>query len=339
MVKRTQKEVRGIFLSSRGCSPSWSLRLYTAATSRLRYAFLAVAIPRRLLERLEMLHRGFIRCVLGLPRSSQVATTLAEAGVWPLSLLLKQRGFLHIDQLAHAPDRCPLLALLESRPGYRMGELRQIYQAAVGPMPPAVPLHRPAEKALAINTGLGGLSKRQSPICPLKKASASKIEEEWAGKLIEYMDGSVIPDTGSAIASYVMPALGRTVSCHLRFAACSTAVDTAGLHLAIDLPAATPFNVPHDYYVRLNRCVAGISKAGTDRLRTAGACHQTACLSVEFRQCFSALSPISCENPVKPAGSCPGEKSTSLRHACVPHRGRIRLFEAHIEEVVTTQPP
>ncbi|KAL3189960.1 hypothetical protein MRX96_020296 [Rhipicephalus microplus] len=124
----------------------------STATSRLRYAFLAVAIPRRLLERLEMLHRGFIRCVLGLPRSSQVATTLAEAGVWPLSLLLKQRGFLHIDQLAHAPDRCPLLALLESRPGYRMGELRQIYQAAVGPMPPAVPLHRPAEKALAINT-------------------------------------------------------------------------------------------------------------------------------------------------------------------------------------------
>ncbi|KAL3240204.1 hypothetical protein MRX96_047958 [Rhipicephalus microplus] len=108
MVKRIQKAVKGTFISGRGYLPSWALRLYTAAaTSRLLYAFHVVALPRRLLERLELLHRGFFHCVLGLSRCYQVTTALAEAGVWPLSLLLKQRGLLHIDRLAHAPDGCP----------------------------------------------------------------------------------------------------------------------------------------------------------------------------------------------------------------------------------------
>ncbi|KAL3176634.1 hypothetical protein MRX96_010244 [Rhipicephalus microplus] len=93
MVKGTQKAVKGIFLSGRGSSPSWAFRLYTAAaTSWLLYEFPVVSVTRWLLERLELLHRGFIRFVLGLPRSSQVAATLAEAGIWPLCLLLKQQG-------------------------------------------------------------------------------------------------------------------------------------------------------------------------------------------------------------------------------------------------------
>ncbi|KAL3255511.1 hypothetical protein MRX96_017417 [Rhipicephalus microplus] len=42
----------------------------------------------------------------------------------------------------------------------------------------------PTETPLASNSGLGGLSKRHSPICALKQAYASKIEEELAGRLI-----------------------------------------------------------------------------------------------------------------------------------------------------------
>ncbi|KAL3222314.1 hypothetical protein MRX96_050033 [Rhipicephalus microplus] len=79
IVKRAQKAVKGIFLSGRGCSPSWALLYTAAATSRLLYAFLVVALPRRILERLEPLYRGFICYVLGLPRSSQVTAILAES--------------------------------------------------------------------------------------------------------------------------------------------------------------------------------------------------------------------------------------------------------------------
>ncbi|KAH8018732.1 hypothetical protein HPB51_011364 [Rhipicephalus microplus] len=102
-----------------------------------------------------------------------------------------------------------------------MGELLQIYQTAVGPVPPSVDLPPPTEKPLAINTG-----------------------EELAGRLIAYTDGSVIPDTGSATASCVMPALGWTASCRQPFAACSTAAETAGVHLEAGLLAANPPTCP-----------------------------------------------------------------------------------------------
>ncbi|KAL3183784.1 hypothetical protein MRX96_033857 [Rhipicephalus microplus] len=65
----------------------------------------------------------------------------------------------------------------------RLGELLQIYQAAVGPVPPAVPLLSPTEKPLGYqHWSWEGSPRRHSPICALKQASASKIEEELAGK-------------------------------------------------------------------------------------------------------------------------------------------------------------
>ncbi|KAL3198905.1 hypothetical protein MRX96_001485 [Rhipicephalus microplus] len=123
-----------IFLSIRGRAPFWALRLYTAvATSRLVYAFHVVALPRWLLEHLELLHMGFIHCVVGVPWSFGVAATLADVDVWPLSLLLKQRGLLDIDRLAHAPDGCALLARLKSLPGSRLASCcRCIKQVRVG---------------------------------------------------------------------------------------------------------------------------------------------------------------------------------------------------------------
>ncbi|KAH8001103.1 hypothetical protein HPB51_026343 [Rhipicephalus microplus] len=178
-----------------------------------------------------------------------------------------------------------------------MGEPLQIYQAAVDWClhDPSSPANK--KKTLAINTGLGGLSKRGSPICTLKRASASKIEEELAGRLIVYTDGSVIPDTGSATASCVMAALVWTASCHLLFAACSTAAETAGLHMAVDLLAANSPTCPVGGRVRLKNCVAGLGRAGTGRLRNTGTLHQTACPPCQWRRCFSALGPISCGNP------------------------------------------
>ncbi|KAH7934582.1 hypothetical protein HPB51_029053 [Rhipicephalus microplus] len=107
--------------------------------------------------------------------------------------------------------------------------------------PPAVPLPPLTEKPADINAAKGGFSKRHPPICALKQASASKIEEELPGGLIAYTNGAVIPDTGSATAaSSVMPALGWTAFCRLPFVACSTTAEMTGLHLTVELLAANP---------------------------------------------------------------------------------------------------
>ncbi|KAH7971986.1 hypothetical protein HPB52_004749 [Rhipicephalus sanguineus] len=56
---------------------------------------------RRLLEGL---HKGAVRAILGLPKCSPVAATLAEAGEWPLTLRMLQRALGHIDRLHRAAD-------------------------------------------------------------------------------------------------------------------------------------------------------------------------------------------------------------------------------------------
>ncbi|KAH8020750.1 hypothetical protein HPB51_003407 [Rhipicephalus microplus] len=196
------------------------------------------------------------------------------------------------------------------------------------------------KKTLAINTGLGGLSKRGSPICTLKRASASKIEEELAGRLIVYTDGSVIPDTGSATASCVMPALVWTASCHLLFAACSTAAQTAGLHMAVDLLAANSPTCP--VAVACDSRAASLALAEPEREGFA-----TQVLVTKLHALLDSGVDVSLHWVPSHVGiqrneqaSCrPGERSISLRHPCVPYRGRLRLFEAHIEEAVAKLPP
>ncbi|XP_049511333.1 mucin-5AC-like [Dermacentor silvarum] len=170
------------------------------------------------LTRLEQLRRGFIRSVLGLPRPSQIAATLTEAGAWPLSLLLQQRGLLHIDRLAHAPDGAPLLTLLAGRPSSKMGSLVETYHAVVGQVPPSVRLPPPQERSLVICTSLEGHSKRHSSSCTLLQVATSKLEEELAGR--------------------------RASTCRLSFSASSTTAEMAGLHMAADMLAADPPGVP-----------------------------------------------------------------------------------------------
>ncbi|KAH8026788.1 hypothetical protein HPB51_024507 [Rhipicephalus microplus] len=132
------------------------------------------------------------------------------------------------------------------------------------------------------------------------QAYASKLQEELAGRLIAYTGGSVIPDSGSATAPCVMPALGWTASCCLPFAACSTTSEMANLYLAVDLLAANPPTyVSRGCHMRLKSCVDGLAKAGMVRLRNADARHQTACPPCQWCRRFSALGPISCGNAGK----------------------------------------
>lgn len=86
-VRRVQGAISKLQQHGRGCTTKWALRLnQAAATSALLYALPLVNLSPARRCQLEGLHRGAVRAILGLPKYSPVAATLAEANEWPLSL-------------------------------------------------------------------------------------------------------------------------------------------------------------------------------------------------------------------------------------------------------------
>ncbi|XP_049272479.1 uncharacterized protein LOC119397303 [Rhipicephalus sanguineus] len=236
-VRRVQGAIGKLQQRGRGCSTKWALRLnQAAASSVLLYALPLVNLTpaRRCL--LEGLHRGAVRTILGLPRCSPVAATLAEAREWPLTLCMLQRALGHIDLLHRAADGAALLERLRSLPGSRMGGLLPFYHQMV-PDPPAPvasppPHHRPSE----VHLHLAGATKRRTPAAALQQAASCKLQDQLEGRLQVFTDGSVMPD-GTAAAACVVPARTSSRQCKLPFPASSTAAELAGLHLAADLLA------------------------------------------------------------------------------------------------------
>ncbi|KAH7955476.1 hypothetical protein HPB52_000926 [Rhipicephalus sanguineus] len=89
------------------CPPRWALRLnQAAASSVLLYALPLVNLTPARRSLLEGLHRGAVRTILGLPRCSPVAATLAEAREWPLTLRMLQRALGHIRPPPPCRGRC-----------------------------------------------------------------------------------------------------------------------------------------------------------------------------------------------------------------------------------------
>nr|XP_037285064.1 uncharacterized protein LOC119177995 [Rhipicephalus microplus] len=148
-VWHVQGAVSRLQQQGRGCYTKWVLRLnQAAATSVLLYALPLVNLMPARRRLLEGLHREALRAILGLPRSSPVATTLAEAGEWPVSLRMLQRALGHIDRLHCAADGAALLARLRSLSRSRMGGLIPFYNQMVPDPPisvaPSSPHLRPA---------------------------------------------------------------------------------------------------------------------------------------------------------------------------------------------------
>ncbi|XP_077516753.1 uncharacterized protein LOC144127718 [Amblyomma americanum] len=107
-LRRIGQAVQRLQARDKGCSPSWALRLYhAAATSLVTYALPLVTLPLARLRTLELGHRSVLRQCLGLPRISPIAATHAEAGSWPLSLLLLQTALRHAP-FPPPPTRPPL---------------------------------------------------------------------------------------------------------------------------------------------------------------------------------------------------------------------------------------
>ncbi|XP_065294842.1 uncharacterized protein [Dermacentor albipictus] len=236
---RVRKAISQLLARGQGCITRWALQLFEAAvTSRLLYALPLVSLPPPRLRKLELQHRSAIRLCHGVPRTSQVAATLAEAGALPLSLLFLQQGLRHIDRLHHAADGQALLTRLRSRPASHMGRLCGLYKEVIGDTPgnavqPRLP-HRPP---IPISTELPGVSKNRSPTCALQQTAASLFQERLEDHLHIFVDGSVIPETGSSTAACVAPALRKSKLCRLLGHASSTAAELAGFHLAVDLLA------------------------------------------------------------------------------------------------------
>ncbi|XP_070377151.1 uncharacterized protein [Dermacentor albipictus] len=126
-----------------------------------------------------------------------------------------------------------------------MGRLCGLYKEVIGDTPVnAVQPRPPHRPPIPILTELPSVSKNRSPSCALQQTAASLLQERHGDLLHIFVDGSVIPETGSSTAACVAPALRKTKLCRLPGHASSTAAELAGLHLAVHLLAeelpATP---------------------------------------------------------------------------------------------------
>ncbi|XP_037560759.1 uncharacterized protein LOC119439255 [Dermacentor silvarum] len=112
-----------------------------------------------------------------------------------------------------------------------MGRLCCLYEEVIGNPPPnTVQLPPPQRPPIAITT------RRQT--------AASLLHEDLEGHLQVFVDGSVVPDTGSSTAACIIPALQKSRQCRLPAHASSTAAEVAGLHLAVDLLTEEPPETP-----------------------------------------------------------------------------------------------
>ncbi|KAH7968765.1 hypothetical protein HPB52_011170 [Rhipicephalus sanguineus] len=79
---------RGLIARGRGCTPKLALRVYNGvATARVIYGQWA---------ELDAHHRAAVRTFYGLPSSTQIGPTLAEAGEMPISLRAVKQAFHHL---------------------------------------------------------------------------------------------------------------------------------------------------------------------------------------------------------------------------------------------------
>ncbi|XP_075535066.1 uncharacterized protein LOC142570580 [Dermacentor variabilis] len=243
-VRIVQGAVSKVQRRGRGCTVKWALRMnQAAATSILLYALPLVLLSPARKQQLERLRKSAVRSILGLPKHSRIAATLAEAGEWPLSLHMLQRALGHIDRLHRAPDGGALLFRLRSQPLSRMGGLCQLYEELIVQRPVPMVTSPPHEQPPEVHLSLNGASKRRTPAAALQQAATGKLQEELDGRLLVYTDGSVLSN-GSAAASCTIPSEGRSRQCRLPFRVSSTAAELAGLHLAADLLAEDPPTKP-----------------------------------------------------------------------------------------------
>ncbi|XP_077491807.1 uncharacterized protein LOC144102401 [Amblyomma americanum] len=203
---RIQGAIRSLSAKGNGITPRLGLQLYHGiAVPQFTYALPLVRLTVAQHLAIERKLRAAIRLCLGLPRSSPVAATLAEAGSRPLELLSRRTSLRHIERLHNEPDGRPLLDRLLTRPNSKMGQVAQYVEDLVGGQPETFPV---------------------SPRPDL-------------GHLYEVLLSLPGP-CPSAAAACTAPSLLVSRQARLPFVASSTTAELAAIHLATDILSDRP---------------------------------------------------------------------------------------------------
>ncbi|XP_077506727.1 uncharacterized protein LOC144115959 [Amblyomma americanum] len=237
---RIQGAIRSLLAKGNGITPRLGLQLYQGmAVPQSTYALPLVRLSVAQHLAIERKLRAAIRLCLGLPRSSPVAATLAEAGSWPLELLSRRTSLRHIERLHKAPDGRPLLDRLLTRPNSKMGQAAQYFEDLVGGQPESFPLPpRPDLGHLyEVHPSLpGSRTKRNTAAVGLRQEVAAVLQAEPPGTVPIFTDGSVLPEPcPSVAAACTASSLHSSRQSRLLFVASSTTAELAAIHLAADI--------------------------------------------------------------------------------------------------------
>ncbi|KAH7969867.1 hypothetical protein HPB52_022388 [Rhipicephalus sanguineus] len=129
------------------------------ATARTLYSVQLVGLNPIQWESLDVVHRGAVRRIFALPRTSPVGPTLAETNQLPLSLRAKAGALRHVHRMHQTQQGQQLAIRLLSRPNSGMGRHALEYAALVPEMPHCgwlpIPPHR--DRGLEISTTVPGV--------------------------------------------------------------------------------------------------------------------------------------------------------------------------------------
>ncbi|XP_075534470.1 uncharacterized protein LOC142568352 [Dermacentor variabilis] len=229
---------RSLLARGQGCSPTLALRLYNSvASARILYALPLADLQPTQWKVMDADHRAVVRQFLCLPRSSQCGATLAEAGETPISLRAEGRALNHVERLHRSRHGQQLIDRLHSLPssgmGRRVAEFSNLVRGGATSAWLAPPPHR--ERRLLIRTTVPGIrGKRNTPICALQQETAAAINEQLAGRVLVFTDGSVLRD-GAAAAACVAPSIPAQSQCRVLSAVSSTHAELAAIDLAAEL--------------------------------------------------------------------------------------------------------
>ncbi|XP_077484511.1 uncharacterized protein LOC144094452 [Amblyomma americanum] len=233
--------IRSLLAKGNGITPRLGLQLYQGmAVPQFTYALPLVRLTVAQHLAIERKLRAAIRLCLGLPRSSPVAATLAEAGSWPLELLSRRTSLRHIERLHNAPDGRPLLDRLLMKPNSKMGQVAQYFEDLVGGQPETFPLSPRPDLGYLREVHLslpGSRTRRNTAAGGLRQEIAAVLQAEPpALSLFSLMDGSVLPGPcPSAAAACTAPSLHSSRQARLPFVASPTTAELAAIHLAADI--------------------------------------------------------------------------------------------------------
>ncbi|XP_072145536.1 uncharacterized protein [Dermacentor andersoni] len=221
---------RSLLARGQGCSPTLALRLYNSvASARILYALPLADLQPTHWKVMDADHRAVVRQFLCLPRSSQSGATLAEAGETPISLRAEGRALNHVERLHRSRHGQQLISRLHSLPssgmGRRVAEFANLVRGGATCAWLAPPPHR--ERRLLIRTIVPGVQgKRNTPLCALQQETAAAINEQLAGRVLVFTDGSVLRD-GAAAAACVAPDIPAQSQCTVLSAVSSTHAELA----------------------------------------------------------------------------------------------------------------